>query len=96
MTGLYFDKEDRSQGPYGVEQIYMGVVFTGDANSKANSKTQAIFGQTMIPLGEDFELTLGGRYQKIKTDIDVTAKSGLSGKANPDVKCQDEQTLERL
>lgn len=92
ITGLYFDKEDRSQGPYGVEQLYMGGVFTGDANSKANSKTQAIFGQTMIPLGEDFELTLGGRYQKIKKDIDVTAKSSWSGMANPDVNYKDEKT----
>ncbi|NVJ54538.1 MAG: TonB-dependent receptor [Campylobacteraceae bacterium] len=92
VTGLYFDKEDRAQGPFGAEQLYMGSVYIGDAYSNANSKTQAIFGQTMIPLGEDFELTLGGRYQRIKKDIDVTAKSSWAGTSNPDVNYTDEKT----
>ncbi|RXJ88505.1 TonB-dependent siderophore receptor [Arcobacter sp. CECT 8983] len=92
VAGLYFDKEDRSQGPYGVEQLSMGSVYIGDAYSNANSKTQAIFGQTMIPLSEDFELTLGGRYQRIKKDIDVIAKSSWAGTSNPDVNYKDEKT----
>ncbi|MFV0562573.1 TonB-dependent receptor [Malaciobacter mytili] len=92
ITGLYFDKEDRHQGPYGAEQLYYGSVYIGDANSNSKSKTAAIFGQTMIPLGEDFELTLGGRYQRIKKEIDVTAKSSWAGVSNPDVNYIDEKT----
>ena len=63
---LSLDKEDRNQGPYGYEQDYYGAVYAGDTYSTTNSKTQAIFGQTMIPLSESFELTVGARYQKIK------------------------------
>lgn len=63
ISGVYFDKEKREQGPYGAEQLYMGAIYVGDAYSTSNSKTQAIFGQTMIPLGEKFELTLGARYR---------------------------------
>lgn len=92
IAGLYFDKEDRSQGPYGAEQLYMGGVYIGDAYSDSKSKTAAIFGQTMIPVGEDFELTLGGRYQKIKKEIDATAKSSWAGFPNPDVNYIDEKT----
>ncbi len=92
ITGVYFDKEERKQGPYGAEQLYYGDVYIGDAYSTTNSKTQAIFGQTMIPLGADFELTLGARYQRIKKDIDVTAKSSWAGTAYPDVNYLDEKT----
>lgn len=92
VTGLYFDKEDRKQGPYGAEQLYFGAVYIGDAYSDSNSKTQAIFGQTMIPLGENFELTLGGRYQKIKKEIDVIAKSSWAGMPMPDVPYNAEKT----
>lgn len=92
VTGLYFDKENRKQGPYGAEQLYLGAVYVGDAYSDSDSKTQAIFGQTMIPLGEDFELTLGGRYQKINKEIDVVAKSSWAGMSIPDVSYEDEKT----
>lgn len=92
VTGLYFDKENRKQGPYGAEQLYLGAVYVGDAYSDSDSKTQAIFGQTMIPLGEDFELTLGGRYQKINKGIDVVAKSSWAGMSIPDVSYEDEKT----
>lgn len=73
VTGLYFDKEDRKQGPYGQDMDYMGGVYSANVNSDANSKTQAIFGQVMIPFLEDFEITLGGRYQRIEKDINGIA-----------------------
>lgn len=79
VTGLYFDKEDRQQGPYGQDMIYMGGVYSANANSDANSKTYAAFGQVMIPFLEDFELTLGGRYQKIKKDINGIATTTWNG-----------------
>lgn len=78
VTGLYFDDETREQGPYGIEfpnfdpktKKFLGNVEM-NADSKAKSNTKAIFAQTMIPFGEHFELTLGGRYQKIEKDIDL-------------------------
>ena len=79
VTGLYFDKEDRQQGPYGQDMIYMGGVYSANVNSDANSKTYAAFGQVMIPFLEDFELTLGGRYQKIKKDINGIATTTWNG-----------------
>ncbi|RXJ81340.1 TonB-dependent receptor [Arcobacter sp. F2176] len=92
ISGVYFDKEKREQGPYGAEQLYMGAIYVGDAYSTSNSKTQAIFGQTMIPLGEKFELTLGARYQKIKKEIDAIAKSSWGGVSNSDINYNDEKT----
>ncbi|WP_418184760.1 TonB-dependent receptor [Aliarcobacter vitoriensis] len=68
ITGLYFDKEDLDITT-GMESPAM--VFK--VPSEQTSKTYAAFGQTMIPLGDSFELTLGGRYQKIKKEIDSRA-----------------------
>lgn len=79
VTGLYFDKEDRQQGPYGQDMSYMGGVYSANVNSDANNKTHAVFGQVMIPFLEDFELTLGGRYQKIKKDINGIATTTWNG-----------------
>ncbi|WP_240195025.1 TonB-dependent receptor [Desulfobulbus rhabdoformis] len=42
-----------------------------DAISENRSDTFAAFGQFIITFFEDYELTLGGRYQKIKKDIDL-------------------------
>ncbi|RXJ57651.1 TonB-dependent receptor [Candidatus Marinarcus aquaticus] len=79
ISGVYFDKEDSEMGPYGMEfpnylstppYTYIGN-YRMNAPSETKSKTQAIFGQVMIPFAEDFELTLGGRYQKIEKKIDM-------------------------
>lgn len=92
VAGIYTDDEQRDIGPYGMEMMSMGAVYVSDAYAKANSKTQALFGQTMIPLTDKFELTLGGRYQKIKKDIDLTMKSSFGGVALPDFLYKDEKT----
>lgn len=70
-AGLYTDKSSIDQGPYG--QQFPG----GDGNNywwgvdgKIDSSSEAIFGQAMIGLDEDLELTIGGRYQKITKEID--------------------------
>ncbi len=39
------------------------IVYTTD------TKTMALFGQVMLPFGQNFELTLGGRYQRIKKEM---------------------------
>ncbi len=92
VAGVYADDEERDIGPYGMEMMNMGAVYVSDAYAKANSKTQAVFGQTMIPFAEKFELTLGGRYQKIKKDIDLTMKSSFGGVALPDFVYKDDKS----
>lgn len=92
ITGIYADNEDRDIGPYGMEMMNMGAVYVADVYSDANSKTQALFGQTMIPFLDSFELTLGGRYQKITKSIDSTMKQSYGGMAFPDFIYKDEKT----
>lgn len=77
VGGIYLDDEKRSQGPYGQEfpsydkkGKFLGN-FLMNANSVSNSKTQAIFSQAIIPFLNKFELTLGGRFQKLKKDINL-------------------------
>ena len=78
VGGVYFDFEKHEQGPYGMQfpdfdpvtYAYLGN-FEMNAESKTDSNTQAVFGQVMVPLGERFELTLGGRYQRIEKKIDL-------------------------
>jgi iron complex outermembrane receptor protein len=47
-----------------------GVDVEMNAVSEIKSDTMATFGQVIIPFFENYELTLGGRYQRIKKDID--------------------------
>jgi iron complex outermembrane receptor protein len=91
VAGVYMDDEDRGIGPYGMEMMNMGAVYVSDVYADANSKTKAIFGQTMIPFAEKFELTLGGRYQKIKKDIDLNMKQSWGSMAFPDFIYKDEK-----
>lgn len=83
VSGIYYNTEEHKQGPYGQDYKYFGApMMYGNAVSSTDSDTQAIFGQTMIPLNKQFELTLGGRYQKVKKQIDMTVyenKFGTSG-----------------
>jgi len=70
--GVYADSERRTQGPYGQQMISGGIPYDYDARSKAHSDTMATFGQAMVPLWERFELTLGGRAQRINKGMDMT------------------------
>ncbi|MBN2617458.1 MAG: TonB-dependent receptor, partial [Spirochaetales bacterium] len=76
IAGIYGDKEERKQGPFGqefpkyVNSTYLGN-FIMNEESVTKSYTQAVFGQAMIPFGDVFELTLGGRYQKIDKEINL-------------------------
>ncbi|RBQ30855.1 TonB-dependent siderophore receptor [Arcobacter sp. FW59] len=75
VTGLYFEKEEKDMPKGG----YAFAAGSDNFVSKRNGETYAIFGQTMIPLGNSFELTLGGRLQKIKKDIDLMKYSNWGG-----------------
>lgn len=70
VGGVYFDMEKYELGPYGMEYPYYGNYFM-NAVSDTDTTTYAAFGQAMIPLGDRFELTLGGRYQHIDKEIDL-------------------------
>jgi len=78
VGGVYFDFDKQEVGPMGqqfpefdpVTKDYLGN-FEMNAESKNDSHTRAVFGQVMVPLYERFELTLGGRYQRIEKEIDL-------------------------
>ncbi len=89
VGGFYFDTENNKIGPYGMEFPYYDgdMNFYGnylmDARSDTDATTYAIFGQTMIPLGDRFELTLGGRYQHMNKEIDYDMYYLPLGTAGP-------------
>jgi len=89
VGGVYFDTEERDQGPYGMQMpmfdpatyAFLGN-FEMNAESVTDSSTAAVFGQVIVPLGSRFELTLGGRYQHIEKEIDMVMSMlpvGMSG-----------------
>lgn len=67
VAGVYFDKGEREQGPYG--QKFLGTTY--NAESVTDTSTASIFGQIIYPLTEPLELTLGGRYQRIEVETDL-------------------------
>ena len=71
VAGAYFDTEDVDKGPYGIQSYRNGSKYEMNFESVTESETLAVFGQTMIPLGERFELTLGARYQRIDKEMDL-------------------------
>lgn len=90
VAGLYLEKEKHEQGPYGMQfpnfdpstMDYLGS-FGMDAHSLTDSKTQALFGQLIYPIGAA-ELTLGGRWQQLEKKFDIDTyylPVGLSGPA---------------
>lgn len=68
VAGVYLDSSERKRGPYGWEFPGFGLQ---NAESTSDESTVALFGQVIYPMTERLDLTLGGRYQKIKKDIDL-------------------------
>jgi len=66
VVGLYFEnqKEDNFVGMKNTSTDYSAI-------SEIKSDTVAGFGQIIVPFWEDYELTLGGRYQRIRKNIDL-------------------------
>ena len=89
VAGVYFDTETRDQGPYGMQFPTGFGNFEMNAESETDATTLAAFGQVMIPFAEQFELTLGGRYQRIEKEIDMSVyylPVGVSGPSMFDFK----------
>ncbi len=79
VTGAYFDTEDMEEGPTGITLNRSGSVYEWKWKSEIESKTLALFGQSMIPLGDSFELTVGLRCQQIDKEMDSNAYYNLVG-----------------
>ncbi len=79
LAGLYYENNVQNNDRYGaIFPAFMmgnpfgaGVDVEMNAVSQKNSDTVAVFGQVVIPFLENYELTLGGRYQQIKKEIDL-------------------------
>lgn len=72
VGGVYGEKEKIDKGPFG-EQFPALEPTEANFVSKNEAQTLAGFGQVVVPLVEDVELTVGGRYQRIKKKIDLDA-----------------------
>ncbi len=79
VTGLYCEDQDIDQPRLGQQfPLYdsTGSTYLGDfemnSESRSDAETLAAFGQITIPLAETVELTLGGRYQRIEKEIDLS------------------------
>ena len=78
IAGLYYENNKFDIDKYGAQypSSMMGSPFGAEVDVEMNavseikSDTLAAFGQVVIPFLEGYELTLGGRYQRIKKDID--------------------------
>ncbi|MFL1706316.1 TonB-dependent receptor [Campylobacter sp. MOP7] len=71
IAGLFFENEKIDIRKMGMQFMMMGTPTEMDAPAKMNSKTASIFAQAIYPITSKLDLTLGGRYQKIKKDIKV-------------------------
>lgn len=71
VAGVYFGKEKKNYKTMGYQYYYQGA-FDQDVPSETNGKTMAVFGQASYDVTDALTLTLGGRYQKIDKDIDLT------------------------
>lgn len=72
VGGIYFEQDKYRNTRYGGQYpMGGGMVIDMDALSTTKSNTQALFGQVMMPVGQGLELTLGGRYQRIKKNFGV-------------------------
>ncbi|ADG92922.1 TonB-dependent siderophore receptor [Arcobacter nitrofigilis DSM 7299] len=90
LVGLYFEDEDFLSDRYGVQRPPNTEI---NAVSKTTSKTYATFGQITFPIIDKLDLTVGGRYQKIKKNIDLNLyMAPIGSKALPINKLNDENT----
>ena len=95
VAGAYFDTEDTKRVPVAIQVNRSGSAYEMNWESETESETLALFGQTMIPLGDSFELTLGGRYQRIEKDMDLDYYYALVGvSSDPTYSTQVNETWE--
>ncbi|WP_294348601.1 TonB-dependent receptor [Prosthecochloris sp.] len=74
VAGIYLDMSEFKRGPYGQDFPFLsvfGFAERGNSVSETDEETAAIFGQIIYPVTGRLDVTLGGRYQCIKKDIDL-------------------------
>ena len=88
LGGAYADSDRLGTGPYGQEMLdtnpaspTFNHVWEYDAHSHQDINTMAAFGQVVLPVHEQLELTLGGRAQRITNSIDMTVY--MNDQTNP-------------
>ncbi|WP_320043738.1 TonB-dependent receptor [uncultured Desulfobacter sp.] len=69
VAGAYFESEDIERNRAGQQFYRSGVKYELNGATTNESETMALFGQSMIPFIDNFELTLGGRYQYIDKEM---------------------------
>ncbi|WP_320043727.1 TonB-dependent receptor [uncultured Desulfobacter sp.] len=69
VTGLYLDRDERDQTWFGLQYPTANGANEWNSEAVTTKTTYAGFGQVMIPLIERLELTLGGRYQYFKREV---------------------------
>jgi iron complex outermembrane recepter protein len=67
VAGLYYEHQDVDYENFALQMFNTDYRFV----SKNGSESRALFGQVVLPFLGDFELTLGGRYQRVDKDIDL-------------------------
>ncbi|MDK2063397.1 TonB-dependent receptor [Aliarcobacter butzleri] len=101
ISGIYFEKDSFDFDNYGNEYpgyllgdpFGAGVGAKFNSVSQADSSTYAAFGQVIIPFWESYELTLGGRYQTIKKEMDLDYYyNPINVSANPIFQFDEEHT----
>ena len=71
IAGIYLEKEETENKKMG-QEFYDGAQKNGqNAPAKFESDTVALFGQASYDVVDALTLTLGGRYQQIKKDVDL-------------------------
>lgn len=71
VAGVYFDRERQNYDRVGFQYYRMGA-FEQDTPSQIDGTTMAVFGQASYDLSDALTLALGGRYQRIDKNIDLT------------------------
>ena len=84
IAGVYLETEEVENGPYGIQFGTSESAYEQNSESVTESETMAVFGQTMIPFLDNFELTLGARYQQIEKEMDLDTYYGPVGVNNSD------------
>ncbi len=97
VGGIYLETEEDCVGPHYGQQFpnfdpeTMAPLgnFEMVSDAKTDAKTGAIFGQVMVPLGPRFEMTLGGRYQRIEKEIHLEMRFQPVGMTLPPMQVLD-------
>ncbi len=80
IGGLYMEREKVETPDFGTDlPLGPGVTAMISTKSDQTADTAAVFGQAIIPFADRFELTLGGRYQHLKKELDAVTLFNPAG-----------------